>query len=178
MKILVAYASKTGTAAECAEMLREDLRGADVTLADLAREKPDVRAFDVVVLGGSIRYGKLRRDAADYIRANAAELEKIPHGLFLCMSSGHEFEEVSEKVFPAELRRGAFAVLNFGGRLRLKRAGLLERILLHAARSRIAENEMEVGEYTPTLPDILPENISRMASAVREAYGSAKDCKK
>lgn len=176
MKVLIAYASKTGTAAECAEMLQKELRGADVTVADLAREKPDVRGFDAVVIGGSIRYGKLRRDAADYLTTQQDALAAVPHGLFLCLSSGHEFEEISEKVFPAALRESAFAVMNFGGRLRLKRAGLFERILLHAVRSRIAESEMELGEFTPTLPDILPENIARMAGAVRAAYGEHMNC--
>lgn len=175
MKVLIAYASKTGTAEECAEMLQKELRGADVTVADLAREKPDVRGFDAAVIGGSVRYGKLRRDAADYLTAQQDALATVPHGLFLCMSSGHEFEEISEKVFPAALRESAFAVMNFGGRLRLRRAGLFERILLHAARSRIAESEMELGEFTPTLPDILPENIARMASALRTAYGEREN---
>ena len=175
MKVLIAYASKTGTAEECAGMLQKELRGADVTVADLAREKPDVRGFDAAVIGGSVRYGKLRRDAADYLTAQQDALATVPHGLFLCMSSGHEFEEISEKVFPAALRESAFAVMNFGGRLRLKRAGLFERILRHAARSRIAESEMELGEFTPTLPDILPENIARMASALRTAYGEREN---
>ena len=124
MKVLFAYASKTGTAEECAGILQKELRGADVTVADLAREKPDVRGFDAAVIGGSVRYGKLRRDAADYLTAQQDALATVPHGLFLCMSSGHEFEEISEKVFPAALRESAFAVMNFGGRLRLKRAGL------------------------------------------------------
>lgn len=175
MKVLIAYASKTGTAAECAEMLRGELHGAEVTVADLAKETPAPGGFDVVIVGGSVRYGKLRREAADYLAAQHDAIAAVPHAFFLCMASGHEFEETGEKLFPADLRAGAFAVLNFGGRLKLKNAGLFERILLHAVRSRIRENEMEIGEYTPTLPDILPENISRMASAARAAFGQARN---
>ena len=40
MKILIAYAGKTGTAAECAEILRGELRGAEVTVADLTVTHP------------------------------------------------------------------------------------------------------------------------------------------
>ena len=175
MKILIAYASKTGTAAECAGMLRDELRGADVTLADLSVSRPDPQNFDAVVIGGSIRYGKAPKALQTYLQERQAGLEKSLHGLFLCCGAGHGFEEYRDRVFPQDMIAGAFAVLNFGGRLRLKNAGLFERILLHSARSRILENEMEIGEYTPTLPDILPENISRMASLLRDAYGR-KNC--
>lgn len=175
MKILIAYASKTGTAAECAGMLRDELRGAEVTVADLTVARPDPDGFDVVIVGGSVRYGKLPKPLRAYLLERQTELEASVHGLFLCCGSGHDFEDYRDRLFPQSVTASAFAVLNFGGRLRLKNAGLFERILLHSARSRILENEMEIGEYTPTLPDILPENISRMASLLRDAYGR-KNC--
>lgn len=175
MKILIAYAGKTGTAAECAEILQKELSGAEVTVADLSKEHPDPDAFDVVIVGGSVRYGKLPKVLRTYLLERQTELETVLHGLFLCCGSGHDFEEYCKDLFPSDLRDSAFAVLNFGGRLKLKNAGLFERILLHAWRSGIRENEMEAGEYTPTLPDILPENISRMASALRTAYGQVRN---
>lgn len=174
MKILIAYAGKTGTAAECAEILRGELRGAEVTVADLTVTRPDPDGFDVVIVGGSVRYGKLPKPLRAYLLERQTELEASVHGLFLCCGSGHDFEDYRDRLFPQSVTVSAFAVLNFGGRLKLKNAGLFERLFLHAWRSRIRENEMEAGEYTPTMPDILPENIARMASAAREAYGQAK----
>ncbi len=167
MKILVAYASKTGTAKECAEMLGKELRGVDVVLSDLADPQPDISDFDAVVVGSSIRYGKIRREAREFLTVNHDKILQKPHGLFLCLGSGHGFEDYVGRVFPTDLCDSAVAVLPFGGRLRLKNANLFERILLHTVRSKIRENEMDVGEYTPTLPDILPENISRMAALIR-----------
>ena len=174
MKILIAYAGKTGTAAECAEILRGELRGAEVTVAELTVTHPDPDGFDVVIVGGSIRYDKLPKPLRAYLSERQTELEASVHGLFLCCGSGHDFEDYRDRLFPQSMTASAFAVLNFGGRLKLKNAGLFERLFLHAWRSRIRENEMEAGEYTPTMPDILPENISRMASAAREAYGQTK----
>lgn len=171
MKVLIAYASKTGTAAECAQRLQKELKGADVTITDLALETPCPHLYDVVIVGSSIRYGKMRREAVDFLRQKQDEIAAIPHGLFLCLGSGHAFDEICQTCFSDELRKTAFAVLNFGGRLKLKQAGLWERFLLHAMRSRIVENEMEIGEYTPTMPDIIPENISRMAAQARTAFG-------
>lgn len=174
VKLLIAYASKTGTAAECAEMLKNMLHGLEITVADLAKERPDPLAFDIAVIGSSVRFGKLRREAATYLQEQEACLLQIPHALFLCCASGHGFEEYCSQCLPASLRENAFAALNFGGRLRLPRAGWLERFLLYEMRSQIRKSELESGEYTPTLPDILPENIGRMATLVRDTAGRIK----
>ncbi len=170
-RILIAYASKTGTAAQCAERLREELRGQAVTVADLEAEAPCVRDFDAVIVGSSVRFGKLRPAAARFLHEQEQELASMPHGLFLCCGFGHEFEVYSEKRFSRELRASAFAVLNFGGKLKLEKASLFERLLLHSIRSSIRESELDDGEYTPTLPGLLPENISLMADALRRSLG-------
>lgn len=169
VKLLIAYASKTGTAAECAEMLKNMLHGLKVTVVDLAKEQPDPLTFDLAVIGSSIRFGKLRREAATYLQEQGERIRQIPHAFFLCCASGHSFEDDCDRLLSAPLREEAFAVLNFGGRLRLPRVGWLERFLLYEMRSQIRQSELESGEYTPTLPDILPENIGRMATLIRNA---------
>ncbi len=63
--VLIAYASVNGTARECAGKLAEQLTGPQVTLCDLAKETPDPQNYDLVIVGSSIRFGKLR-PAADY----------------------------------------------------------------------------------------------------------------
>lgn len=166
-KILIAYSSKTGTAAECAGRLAAELKGPEVTVADLDREQPDPSDFDVAVVGGSVRFGAVRKQTVAFIRANEQKLSRMPHAFFLCCGMGHTFEEYIEQAFPKELRETAFAVLNFGGTLKLEKANIAEKILLHFIRSSIRESEIEDGEYTPALPSVLPENISMLASALR-----------
>ena len=46
MKLLIAYASKSGCAREMAALLAEQLPRHEVTLCDLACEQPDPAAFD------------------------------------------------------------------------------------------------------------------------------------
>ena len=167
-KILIAYSSKTGTAEECAGILRDELKGLHVTVANLDREQPNPAGFDIAVVGGSVRFGALRKQAAEYIRKYEEILCQKPHGLFLCCGMGHDaFEEYSKKFFSDQLRDSAFSVMSFGGKLKLEKAGLAEKMLLHMIRSSIRESELEDGEYAPALPSILPENISMMASALR-----------
>lgn len=70
MKILIAYVSKSGTTAECAELLRRQFPGSDVTLSDLAAELPDVTAYDAVIAGSYIRFGKTDRHFREFLARN------------------------------------------------------------------------------------------------------------
>ena len=167
MRILIGYASKTGTAKMCAEMLREELKGQGVTVADLNSERPDPCEYDVVILGSSVRFGRARQALRTYLQEHGAELSEMPHALFLCCGFGHEFERYVQNIFDKSLLDNAFAALNFGGLLKLEKAGFWERMLLRWVRSEIRESEISDGEYTPTLPSVLPENISMMASYTR-----------
>ena len=174
MKVLIGYASKTGTAKSCAESLQKELRGQTVTVADLERESPELREYDLVILGSSVRFGKARPKFTEYLRSHKGELMEIPHGFFLCCGFGHEFERYEKKIFDAKLLDTAFSSLNFGGVLRLPNASRLERLFLRWVRSDIRNSEIEDGEYTPEMPDVLPENISMMASCVRRELAIIK----
>ena len=175
MKVLIAYASKTGTAASCAERLESELRGVDVTLADLEKEAPELDAYDVVVLGSSVRFGKTRASFQAYLKSNREALLQKEHGFFLCCGFGHEFERYEKKAIDEGLRETAFASMTFGGLFKLPNASFWERFLLRQVRAEIRESEIEDGEYTPTLPSILPENISMMASKIRRALAEIKE---
>ena len=169
MKILIAYATKTGTVTKCVDRLKTELRGLDVTVADLEVERPDPAGFDMVILGSSIRFGRIRPALKSYLQTYGETVKGMPHGLFLCCGFGHEFERYAETRLGAALIDSAFAVMSFGGLLKLEKTSLWERYFLYRVRCMIRESEIDDQEYTPVLPSVLPENISRMATAVREA---------
>ena len=166
-RILIAYASKTGTAKNCAALLQKELTGLDVTLSDLEKESPSPKDYDVAVIGSSIRFGKIRGAVTEYLKKHEDVLQKMPHGFFLCCGFGHEFDEYARKQISVDLRESAFATINFGGLLRLENASFLEKLFLRKVRTMIRESELEDGEYTPELPNILPENVRRLATALR-----------
>ena len=175
MRILIGYASKTGTTKTCVDMLCKELKTQDVTLADLDTQRPNPCEYDVVILGSSVRFGKARQSLCSYLQEHGAELCKMPHALFLCCGFGHEFERYVQKIFDRSLLDTSYATLNFGGYLKLEKAGLLEKTFLRWVRSEIRESEISDGEYTPTLPSILPENISMMASYTKRELVGIKE---
>ena len=167
IKLLIAHAGKTGTTKTCVEILKSHLKGLAITEVDLNEADADPSEFDYAIVGGSVRFAKPHRALLTFLERHGDALASVPHGLFLCCGFGHDFEEYSERYFSSKLRESAFSVMSFGGSLKLKNASIWEKILLHMIRSHIAESEIDDGEYTPTMPGILPENISMMASRLR-----------
>ena len=167
MKILIAYASKTGDTAQCVARLQRELKGLDVTVADLDKETPSLDDYDTVVTGSSVRFGRLLPSERDFLKENKAALLQKRLYLFLCCGIAHEYEYYREVVFPREIRDAARQSIYFGGTLSLEGLSFFEKLLVRHLRSSIAESEIDDGEYTPSLPGLLPENVDRLASMIR-----------
>ncbi|MBQ8415573.1 MAG: hypothetical protein IJX13_01535 [Clostridia bacterium] len=167
MKVLIAYASKNGTVADCARRLEAQLKNIDVTLADLSLESLDASQYDLVITGSSVRFGKLLKAEKAFLQEQKAALLQRPLALFLCCGYAHEYEYYREKLFPEELTLHAYQSLYFGGSLKKEGLGFFEKMVVRAMRSSIIESEIDDGEYTPSLPAILPENIEILATYTR-----------
>ena len=99
MKILIAYATKSGTCYEAAEQLKDQLPNHDVTMADLAKTTPVAGDFDYVVVGGPIRMGRAHKALRSFLKAQNAALCAIPHTLFLCCAFNFEYFKVAQSFF-------------------------------------------------------------------------------
>ena len=174
MRILIVYASKNGTARTCVERLTEQLRGMDVTVADLEKESPDPKDFDTVVFGSSVCFGKLRPAARQYLAEYGEALTRKRLALFLCCGLTEEYEYYREKLFDQDLRDAAFQTLYFGGSLSSEGRTFTDRIFLRSMRSMLLEEAISNNEYEISLPGILPENIDKLATYLRKVAADAK----
>ncbi|MBE6629930.1 MAG: hypothetical protein E7624_03665 [Ruminococcaceae bacterium] len=164
MKLLIAYASKSGSAREMAEMLAGQLPNQDVTLCDLALAQPDPAAFDYVVLGGSIRMNKAHKALRTYVNTYAEALCAVPHTLFLCCAFAEQLEHYYAVAFPRSLRESAERLVYFGGDLSLSRQKGFDKWLTRMLRNSILESE----EEDAVLPTLLPEHVRTLADALRK----------
>lgn len=64
MKTLLLYATKSGAARECAELLAKELT--DCTVCDLRHAIPNPELFDTIIVGSGIRFGKIYKPAAKF----------------------------------------------------------------------------------------------------------------
>lgn len=169
MKILIAYASITGTTTECVRLLYHFLQRRKPTVVDLTVEKPDPSEYDAVIVGGPIRHAKLHPVVAEYIKEYAEMLKTKKTGLFIVCGFADEAEEQLVRNFPKDLRDAAYDVVSFGGTLDVsKQTRWKDRLYVRFMRNTITDtgdgDAVEDGEFTRVLPTINPDTISRFAS--------------
>ena len=166
MKILIAYDSGKGTVKTAVERMMLPLENFDVTAVSLGEDTPDPANYDLIVVGGSVRFGKLRAKARKYLKDYESVLAHKPLGLFFCCGLTEEQDYYAEKLFPKSLQDAAFHIAFCGGSLNGEGLAFFDRMIVKSMRSSLLESEMDNGNYMPDLPYILPENIDDMGNAI------------
>ena len=164
MKILIAYATKSGTTRVCAEKLAEFLPQHDVTLVDLSQNanlRP--KDFDFTVVGGPIRMGKLHKAAKKFIELSTFEPSRS--AFFICCGLDANAGEYFKKNFPAPLLGNALVYTSLGGELKPDKQSKLDKFLLKAFIEANRENEDFV------MPTIYTEEIGRLADKIKAHIG-------
>ena len=82
-RILVAYGTKYGATGEIAERIGQVLREAGMPVDVLPADRvSDVAPYSAVVLGSAVYVGQWRKEAARFLKANAAALSERPAWFF------------------------------------------------------------------------------------------------
>lgn len=163
MKILIAYAGKSGTSRRAAADLAAALPVFEVTVADLCKESPDPAGFDYVVIGGAVRFRKLHRAAREYCKKYRDVLQKTQHSLFICCAYAAFAEQYAEWGFTRALTDSAEEILYFGGELNVSAQSGFERLIARHMRNAMQESEDEA----VVLPGYLPEHVRLFADRLR-----------
>jgi menaquinone-dependent protoporphyrinogen oxidase len=82
-RVLVGYATRTGSTTGVAEAIAEELgaRGYSVDLKPL-KERPAVTGYDAVLLGSAVNGGTWLPEAVQFAKSNASALKTVPTALF------------------------------------------------------------------------------------------------
>lgn len=94
-KILFAYGTASGSTAEVAQAVAEEMRnsGAQVDIQPVESVK-DVSAYDAVVVGTAVRMFKILGKTKRFLRKHKKALQNIPTAYFLvCLTMGEETPE-------------------------------------------------------------------------------------
>ena len=170
MKILVIYATKTGTVNKCLDELKKYLPQGDFTFVNIVKEECgyNLSDFDSVVLGSSIRMNKIHKNLCAFISENEKEICKSKHALFLCLGFTELFDEYVTKNFPESVRDSAFAISCFGGEMDISKQKGIDKFLMKIVRNDImgGGNNGQPREDM-TLPTINEGNISQLAEMIK-----------
>ncbi|MEO5905187.1 MAG: flavodoxin domain-containing protein [Saprospiraceae bacterium] len=129
MKNLIVYMSHHGTTRKVALKLAQNLGESSSTVIDLgAEEVPNIAAYDTILIGGSIHFGRIQKKIQNFCTLNQSDLLHKQIGLFLCAIENYEMKSEFEHSFPEKLRNHATACGIFGGELVFTKMNLIEKI--------------------------------------------------
>ncbi|TCI77059.1 flavodoxin [Exiguobacterium sp. SH0S1] len=132
MKTLIAYTSRYGTSEKVAHLLAARLSG-NVHVQNLVDE-PDVdwATVDHVIVGGSIRMGKVQDELTDWLKQSEVQLLERPLGLYLCAGTptAAERQRELESAYGEHLRAHAYFVEVVGSGYDFERMGFLDKAIV------------------------------------------------
>lgn len=128
MSTLIVYASQHGCTESAARKLESQLKD-DVTVVNLKKDaKPDVTAFDTVIVGGSIHAGRIQKAVRKFYEKHLDTLTGKRLGLFLCcMEDGETAQKQFDTSYPEVLRSRAHVTGLFGGEFNFDKMNFLEK---------------------------------------------------
>lgn len=132
-RIYIAYGTTEGQTAKIAEYVADVVRdhGHDadvVNIKESGEAVPD--GYDGVIVGASIHMGKHEKYVGDFVRKNAAALERLPSALFsVSLAATGDSEEAASYVEQFEHETGwrPAKVALFGGALLYTNYGFIKR---------------------------------------------------
>lgn len=113
MSTLIVYASKSGTAKECAGVLSQRIEDCQAYEASSA---PAPDGWDTIVVGSGVRMGKVYKPLLKYLAKHDEALKAKRVAIYLCNGDVKTFTPSLEKNIPASLREHAIAAVCLGGR--------------------------------------------------------------
>jgi menaquinone-dependent protoporphyrinogen oxidase len=137
--ILIAFASKSGTAQDAAEKLAARLP--EVDLVDLTKSTPALGAYSAVIIGSGVRVGSIHKAAKDFLAKHKDELNQKKWGLFITNSFADSVEEILGAALPDDLRATATWVGTVGGKLDIDKLKGLDKVIAKAATKAVREGQ-------------------------------------
>ena len=168
MKVLIIYATRGGVSKKCCEMLAGRLEGSmEVQTYDINDAPPSPEGFDVAVIGGSVRMGLINKKLKAYLKAHAQRLNEMQTALFLCCGFSEEFDDYVATQIPKSVL-ASLGIHFFGGELKPEKLRGLDKLIVKIVRADMKDDDFEHPDPTRSpLPEILPENINRLADRIR-----------
>jgi menaquinone-dependent protoporphyrinogen oxidase len=114
MKTIIVYATKSGAARECAELLAT--RIADCALFDLSKQTVDIDTADTVIIGSGVRMGRIYKPARKFLDTNHNALLSKRTAIYLCNGEPETFQKTVDKNIPAQISAKSICIKSFGGK--------------------------------------------------------------
>jgi len=147
MEVLVVHDPQEIDTVTSSRIISESFRrsGSTVDLQDLSK-KPvaNVEKYDVVILGGSISFGKLSYRLHRFIKRYARSILKTKSYLFLCSYyEDDRFQKIAKKYIPLKLLHHSFTV-NPGLNIQERDMGTISRLKYRVFEKRKNKKKYDI----------------------------------
>ena len=159
MKILIVYATKTGTTQKCAEILRQQLE--NTTLVNLKTKEQEIAEYDCIIIGSPIRIGMIDKSVKQFITKNKELLRTKKVAYFICCGFNDNWKQYYESNIPKELLEEAVTYESFGGELDITKQKGFDKFVVN-----MVTKNMEQDRETK----ILEENIEEFIKKIKEIH--------
>ena len=168
MKILIIYATKNGVSKKAAERLFDLLSQTnEISLYDINNAPPAPDAFDVIVLGGSVRMLKINKRLKKYLKEHIDAISNMPSAFFFCCGIIRDFEDYVATELPPKIQF-SLGVECFGGELKPDKVKGLDKIIVRTMRQSILTQDPDLRNSSNLeLPEFMPENIDALAERIK-----------
>ncbi|HDP67387.1 MAG TPA: flavodoxin [Candidatus Marinimicrobia bacterium] len=160
MKTLIVYASKHGCAKQAAEKLGEAMEK-DAAVLDVRNvTRIDLDDYEKVIIGGSIRAGKIQGQIKSFAQKFMNQLLAKKIGLFICHMESDPEKAMQELTanFPQPLVDHATAKGLFGGEFDMDKMNFIERFIIR-----------KVAHVTESVSNINEENIEKFIALMKDS---------
>ncbi|OJV66581.1 MAG: hypothetical protein BGO41_03930 [Clostridiales bacterium 38-18] len=157
MRVLIAYASKTGNTEECANKIKGFMKTETVDLINLKKQsRVDLNQYDKVVIGTPLYMGQPARQFKSFLDKNASELMSKEMYLYVCgLARGQEGIDLLQKQVSPKLFDHASFVGQLGGDVHLQKLNPIYKWMM---KKILAESKPNLG--------LMLEEIEKFASEI------------
>lgn len=168
MKILIIYATKNGVSKIAAERLSEQLSSSnEISLYDINDNPPAPNAFDVIVLGGSVRMTRINKKLKKYIKKYLNEISNMPSAFFFCCGIIRDFDDYKATELPSKIQF-SLGIECFGGELKPDKLKGFDKLVVKAMRQSILTQDSDLRNSSNLeLPEFMPENVLALAERIK-----------
>ncbi|MBN2853712.1 MAG: flavodoxin domain-containing protein [Clostridia bacterium] len=160
MKTLIVYASRYGYTSDCVTKLAGKLHG-EVTTVNIDKEKTsDLEQYDNIVIGGSVKIGKIQKSVIQFCETNKVLLLKKKVAFFISCGDQNHMQYLNGAI-PEELLTHALSVQSFGGEFKTDKMNFIEKKMI----DMIKKSTVKEGK---SLPVARYENIDIIAEAINQ----------
>lgn len=127
---------------------------------------PSPDGYDVAVVGGSIRMGKLNSKLKKYIKANMEKLSSMPSAVFICCGLLKDFEDYKIMQLPKQLHC-SLGIECFGGQLKPDKLKGIDKLIVKIMRESILTQDPDKSDDARfELPELMPDTIYALAEKI------------